>query len=66
MPRLLTMHLGPNSALVNAEIHLADSLDTDRIEDLLCRIHRKVREEMPEVSWTFIEPHPAGRRGGQE
>lgn len=62
--RLLTMHLGPNSVLVNAEIHLADGLDTERVEALLERVSRKVRDEVPEVSHTFIEPHPT-RCAGQ-
>lgn len=60
--RLLTMHLGPHDVLVNAEIHLVDGLDTDRVEDLLERVSRKVRAEVPEVTQTFIEPHAARRK----
>jgi cation diffusion facilitator family transporter len=63
--RLLTMHLGPNSALVNAEVHLVDGLKTDKIEDLLERMTRAIRREVPEVNHTFIELHPAGRAGRQ-
>lgn len=59
--RLLTMHLGPRDVLVNAEIHLADGLDTDQVEDLLERVSRKVRDEVPEVRHIFIEPHAARR-----
>lgn len=59
--RLLTMHLGPRSVLVNAEIHVIDELNTDGIEDLLERITRKVRGEVPEVTQTFIELHPEWR-----
>lgn len=59
--RLLTMHLGPNSVLVNAEIHVVDGLDTDQVEDLLERITRKIRGEAPEVVQTFIEPPPPRR-----
>jgi divalent metal cation (Fe/Co/Zn/Cd) transporter len=61
--RLLTMHLGPDSVLVNAEILVKDGLDTDQVEDLLERVTRKVREGTPEVTQTFIELHPAGRAG---
>jgi cation diffusion facilitator family transporter len=57
--RLLTMHLGPDSVLVTAEIHVVDGLDTDQIEDLLEQITRKLHDALPEVSQTFIEPHPA-------
>jgi cation diffusion facilitator family transporter len=61
--RLLTMHLGPNAVLVNAEIHVVDGLGTDQIEDLLERITEAMRDEMPEVAQTFIELHPPGRKG---
>ncbi len=61
--RLLTMHLGPSAVLVNAEIHLVDGLETDQIEDLLERITKTMREEMPEVAHTFIELHPLGQEG---
>lgn len=64
--RLLTMHLGPNSALMTAEINVVDGLDTDQIEDLLERITRKVRSEIPEISQTFIELHPEGKSGDPE
>ncbi|HKH10255.1 MAG TPA: cation diffusion facilitator family transporter [Rubrobacter sp.] len=59
--RLLTMHLGPSSVLVNAEIHVADGLDTDQIEDLLERMTREIGDVTPEVTHTFIEPHPPAR-----
>lgn len=64
--RLLTMHLGPNSALLTAEIHVVDGLDTDQIEDLLERITQEVRSEVPEVTQTFIELHPEGKTGDPE
>src|SRR5215212_4005453 len=38
--RLLTMHLGPNAVLVNAEIHVVDGLNTDQIEELIEQITR--------------------------
>jgi cation diffusion facilitator family transporter len=64
--RLLTMHLGPNSALLTAEINVVDGLDTDQIEDLLERITQKIRSEVPEVTQTFIELHPEGKTGAPE
>jgi cation diffusion facilitator family transporter len=64
--RLLTMHLGPNSALLTAEINVVDGLDTDQIEDLLERITQKIRSEVPEVTQTFIELHPEGKTGDPE
>jgi cation diffusion facilitator family transporter len=61
--RLLTMYLGPDSVLVTAEIHVVDEMDTDGIEELLERVSKEIRREVPEVTQTFIEPHPAGREG---
>lgn len=61
--RLLTMHLGPSSALMTAEINVVDGLDTDQIEDLLEDITRKVQSEVPEITQTFIELHPEGKTG---
>jgi divalent metal cation (Fe/Co/Zn/Cd) transporter len=57
--RLLTMHLRPEAVLVTAEIHVVDGIDTDGIEDLLERMSKEIRQEVPEVAQTFIEPHPA-------
>lgn len=61
--RLLTMHLGPDSVLVNAEIHVVDGIDTDGIEELLERVSKEIRREVPKVTQIFIEPHPADREG---
>ena len=61
--RLLTMHLGPNAVLVNAEIHIVDGLDTDQIEELIEQITHAIRDEMPEADQVFIEPRPEKQPG---
>lgn len=61
--RLLTMHLGPDSVLVNAEIHVADSMDTDQIEDLVSRITQEIGNQMPDVTQTFLELHSPHQEG---
>ena len=38
--RLLTMHLGPDAVLVNAEIHVLDGLDTDQLEGPFLSAHQ--------------------------
>ena len=58
--RLLTMHLGPSTVLVNAEIHVADGLGTDQIEDLLERVTQAINDEVPDVAQTFLELHSPG------
>jgi len=61
--RLLTMHLGPNAVLVNAEIHVVDGLNTDQIEELIERITHAIREQMPEANQVFIELRPPRQPG---
>lgn len=61
--RLLTMQISPEAVLVNAEIHVAEGLETEEIEDLLERISQTMREEVSEVSQTFLELHEAGHVG---
>ena len=61
--RLLTMHLGPNAVLVNAEIHVIDGLDTDKIEELIERITHAIRDVMPEATQVFIELRPSKQPG---
>jgi len=61
--RLLTMHLGPNAVLVNAEIHVVDGLDTDQIEELIERITHALQETLPEASEVFIELRPSKQPG---
>ena len=63
--RLLTMHLGPNAVLVNAEIHVVDGLDTDQIEELIEQITHAVREEVPEANQIFIELRPPKQLGSE-
>ena len=58
--RLLTMHLGPSTVLVNAELHVADGLDTDQIEDLLERVTQAISDQVPDVAQTFLELHSPG------
>lgn len=55
--RLLTMHLSPETSLVNAEINVADNLDADQVEELMERIDKQIRQQVPEVRETFIELH---------
>jgi hypothetical protein len=57
------MHLRPESVLVTAENHIVDGIDADGSEDLLERVSKGIRQEVPEVTQTFIEPHPARREG---
>ena len=59
--RLLTMRIGAKSALITAELHLIDGLDTDQIEQLLARIEQAIRQRVPEAVQIFLEVHPGER-----
>jgi len=61
--RLLTMHLGPNAVLVNAEIHVIDGLDTDQIEALIESITHALQQTLPEANQVFIELRPSKQPG---
>jgi len=59
----LTIAVGPNAVLVNAEIHVVDGLDTDQIEELIERITHALQETLPEASEVFIELRPSKQPG---
>ncbi len=52
---LKTMHLGPRRVLLAARLHLADGLDTDRIERLLDEAETAVKKAMPIVTHCYLE-----------
>lgn len=57
--RVLTMHLGPEDVLVNADVQVQKGLATEQVEDLLDRLNRRLQAELPQVRETFIELHSA-------
>ena len=52
---LLTMHLGPDEAIVNLNVEFTDGLDTDRIESLVDEIEERIRRTVPVARHIFIE-----------
>ncbi|MDP8223506.1 MAG: cation diffusion facilitator family transporter [Candidatus Lernaella stagnicola] len=52
---LKTMHLGPRRVLVAAQLHLADGLETDQIEQLLDDAEAAVRARLPIVAHCYLE-----------
>ena len=57
--RLLTMHLGPNSALVTADVHVVNELTTDQIEGLIHNVNAAIQRATPEAKSAriFLELH---------
>lgn len=57
--RVLTMHLGPEDVLVNADVQVRTGLATEQLEDLMDRLNHRLQAELPQVRETFIELHSA-------
>lgn len=57
--RVLTMHLGPEDVLVNADVQVRRGLGSEQIEELMDRLNRRLQTELPQVRETFIELHSA-------
>jgi cation diffusion facilitator family transporter len=50
-----TMYLGSEELLVNMEVHVADEMVTDEIEELMDRIKQKVKRAVPVVRHIQVE-----------
>lgn len=66
--RLLTMHLGPNSALVTADIHVVNELTTDQIEGLITKVDEAIQRATPEATpeRIFLELHAGAQAGRRQ
>ncbi len=52
---LRTVIIGPDTLIVNIEVHLSDELTTDSIENLIDRIEQKIKDEVPQAKHIQIE-----------
>jgi cation diffusion facilitator family transporter len=55
---LLTMHLGPDSILVAARVHLADTLAPDELAVAMEEVEQRLREAVPAIDYVFFDPTP--------
>jgi cation diffusion facilitator family transporter len=53
--RLLTMHMGPYSLLLNMDLRFRDRLDAAGVERAVRRLETRIREEHPHVQYIFVE-----------
>lgn len=53
--RLLTMHMGPYSLLLNMDLRFRDGLDAAAVERAVHRLETRIREEHPSVQYIFVE-----------
>lgn len=58
--RLLTMHLGPEQILVNADVDLVGGLTDDDVEAAIDDVEAAIREILPQASDIFVELESRG------
>ena len=65
--RSMTLHMGPNTLILNMDLQFAPSLAPDEIRRTIDRVERDIRDEHPEVRFVFIEAASlTGRRTTDE
>ncbi len=52
---LITMHMGPQSILVNLSVDFADELSSNAVEAAAADINRWIKQAVPDVRRVFIE-----------
>lgn len=58
--RLLTMHMGPHSLLLNMDLTFRDDLDAEGVETAIDRLEKTIRQQHPTVQYIFIEADAIG------
>ena len=53
--RLLTMHMGPRTLLLNMDLRFRDALDADAVEAAIDRLEQAIRETHPTIRYIFVE-----------
>lgn len=57
--RLLTVQQGPGEIVVAMKIQFRDGLETNQLVEAINGFERRLKETVPEVRWSFIEPDHA-------
>ncbi|PSQ58644.1 MAG: transporter [Bacteroidetes bacterium QH_10_64_19] len=60
--RLLTMHMGAHSLLLNLDLQFRDALDADGVEAAIERLEQNIREEYPTIRYVFVEANSISKR----
>ncbi len=58
--RLLTMHMGPDQILVNADVDLVDGLTDKDVEVAIDQVEAAIRDVLPEANDIFVELQSRG------
>ncbi len=57
--RLLTVQQGPGEIVVAMKLKFRDGLETNQLVDAINAFERQLKQRVPEVRWSFIEPDHA-------
>jgi cation diffusion facilitator family transporter len=55
VPRVLTVHFGPNEILVNMDVQFGPGISASDVEVAIVRLERAIREKIPGVKHIFVE-----------
>jgi len=61
--RLLTMHMGPHSLLLNMDLSFRSGLDAEDMEKAVERLEKTIRRQHPRVQYVFIEADAIAKAG---
>ena len=61
--RLLTMHMGPHSLLLNMDLSFRSGLDAEDMEKAVERLEKTIRRQHPRVQYIFIEADAIAKAG---
>jgi cation diffusion facilitator family transporter len=59
--RMLTMHIGPRSLLLNMDLHFRAGLDGDGVETAIDRFEQAIRDAHPTIRYIFVEAGSVSR-----
>jgi len=66
IPRMMTLHMGPNTLVLNMDLKFDEGLDAEAVAAAIDRVERQVREEHSAMRYVFIEAESlTGRRADE-
>jgi cation diffusion facilitator family transporter len=60
--RILTVHMGPNTLVLNMDIEFRDGLTSDDVEDAIDRVEKQIRGRHEDVKYIFVEARTLSKR----
>lgn len=60
--RILTVHMGPNTLVLNMDLQFRDGLTSDEVEDAIDRVEKQIRDRHEAVKYIFVEAETLSKR----